>query len=383
MSAGAVDLQGVLGAFLPRYLEGHRLHPRQRQICTHIRSCRTAALGGELEACERCEYRAPVRYRSCRDRHCPRCQGRASARWSERERESLLPGTYHHLVFTLPDGLNPWVQLYPRVLYAQLIESAWATLAAFGRDPRRLGGQLGATAVLHTWGQTLTQHVHCLVPGGALTEQGTWRAARSTYLFPVRALSRRFRGHLVSGLRRRAEAGELERTEREAVDAMLDALMVTEWVVYAKPCPGHAERVVGYLARYTHRTALSDGRLLGIEGERVALRYTDRRDRDRDKVLWIEGTELIRRFLLHVLPKGLMRIRHYGFLANRCRAERVRQIRHALEHPEASCATPKPSRAGAPPAHPNLGAAPRRCPRCRRAVLRTRILPATPRRDGG
>jgi hypothetical protein len=385
MSAGASDLQSVLGAFLPRYLEGHRLHPRQRQICAHIRACRTAALGGEVDSCERCEYRAPVRYRSCRDRHCPKCQGRASARWSERERDSLLPVTYHHLVFTIPDGLNPWVQLYPRVLYAQLFESAWATLSAFGRDPRRLGGQLGATAVLHTWGQTLTQHVHlhCLVPGGALTEAGTWSPARSTYLFPVRALSRRFRGHFVAGLRRRAEAGELARTEPAAVDAMLDALMATEWVVYAKPCPGHAEQVVGYLARYTHRTALTDRRLLGVDGERVGLRYTDRRDQDRAKVLWLEGTELIRRFLLHVLPKGLMRIRHYGFLANRCRAERVHQIRHALEHPQAPSGAEEPSRAVVASGVPTRGGAPRPCPRCRRGAPRTRILPPAPRRDGG
>ena len=308
MNAPGTDLQSVLGAFLPRYLEGRALHPRQRQVCAHIETCRTPALGGYVEGCERCEYRGPVRYRSCRDRHCPKCQGRASLEWSERERQALLPVTYHHLVLTVPDALNHWVQLYPRALYAQLFESAWATLSAFAADPRRLGGQLGGTAALHTWGQTLTQHVHLhwLIPGGVLTEAGLWRAARGNYLFPVRALSRRFRGHFVAGLRRRALAGELERTAAQEVDAMLDALMATEWIVYTKPCLGHAERVVAYLARYTHRTALSDRRLLGVEGGRVALRYTDYRDRRREKVLWLEGTELIRRFLLHVLPKGFM-----------------------------------------------------------------------------
>ena len=239
MSAAGTDLQRVLATFLPRYRHEHALHPRQRQVCAHIRDCRTAALGGLVEGCERCEYQSPPRFNSCRDRHCPKCQGRAAAQWGERQRERLLPVTYYHLVFTVPDALNPWVQLCPRVLYAQLFASAWATLSAFAANPRRLGGQLGATLVLHTWGRTLIQHVHlhCLVPGGVLTAAGEWCPAKGAYLFPVRALSRRFRGHFVAGLRRRQRAGELERLDPEAVDGMLDALMASDWVVY---CPSPA-----------------------------------------------------------------------------------------------------------------------------------------------
>ena len=386
MSAGVTDLQSLLDGFLPRYLEQRTVHPRQRQVCAHIRSCRTAALGGYVQACERCDYETPERYRGCGDRHCPKCQGRACAAWCERQRNGLLPVTYHHLVFTVPDALNPWVQLYPRALYAQLFDSAWSTRSAFARDAKRLGGQLGASAVLHTWGQTLTQHVHlhCLVPGGVLTEDGAWQPAKGSYLFPVRALSRHFRGHFVAGLRRRAGAGELARTVPAAVEVMLDTVMARDWVVYSKPCPGHAEQVLGYLSRYTHRTAVSDRRLVGVDGERVALRYTDHRDAHRERVLWLDATELIRRFLLHVLPKGLMRIRHFGFLANRCRTARVHHIRELLAHEPAAehraeqAADPNASSGDLVPARPR-----RRCPRCRVGSLQLRKLPPSPRFPGG
>jgi len=384
MSAAGTDLQRVLATFLPRYRHEHALHPRQRQVCAHIRDCRTAALGGLVEGCERCEYQSPPRFNSCRDRHCPKCQGRAAAQWGERQRERLLPVTYYHLVFTVPDALNPWGQLCPRVLYTQLFASAWATLSAFAANPRRLGGQLGATLVLHTWGRTLIQHVHlhCLVPGGVLTAAGEWCPAKGAYLFPVRALSRRFRGHFVAGLRRRQRAGELERLDPEAVDGMLDALMATDWVVYAKSCLGHTESVVAYLARYTHRTALSDQRLIGIEGERVGLRYTDHRDGQR-KALWLDATELIRRFLLHVLPKGLMRIRHYGFLANRCRSERLRQIRDALARSAEDPGNhPGGDDAGQSPQAPSPASQAPRCPRCRSGRLRLIVL-APVRIEGG
>jgi hypothetical protein len=229
------------------------------------------------------------------------------------------------------------------------------------------------TAVLHTWGQTLTQHVHlhCLVPGGALSGEGRWRIAKGSYLFPIRALSRRFRGHFVSALRRRAQAGALGRVgDAVAIDAMLDTLMAKDWVVYAKPCIGHTERVVGYLGRYTHRIALSDRRLVGINATRVGLRYTDYRDGGRHKTTWLEGTELVRRFLLHVLPKGLMRIRHYGFLANRCWSTRVHQIRRALE-----MADDEVPKRDADTATPDTEP----CPRCRSARLRAVALLAPQR----
>ena len=214
-----------------------------------------------------------------------------------------------------------------------MFESVWATLRAFGADPKRLDGQLGMTAVLHTWGQTVTRHVHlhCLVPGGALTGQGQWHPANTTGLFPVRALSRHVRGGFVSRLRQAIEAGSFQRlTDTKQIDTVLDALMDTEWAVYSKPCLTRTETVITYLGRYSHRTALSDARIRSHTNGKVALAYKDYRD-GQNKVMNLDAAELLRRYLLHVLPKGLMRIRHYGVLANRCRRRRLATIREAIE----------------------------------------------------
>ena len=329
----ATGMQGVLARFLGGYAKTHRLSPRQRQVCAHIGACRTAALGGLRLACEQCDY-GITHYYACRDRHCPRCQQRDAARWCERQRQSVLPVPYYHVVFTLPHTLNRWVQLHPEVIYGLLFHSVWATLKAFAADPRRLGGELGMSAVLHTWGENLAQHVHlhCLIPGGALGDDGRWRAARSTYLFPVRALSRHVRGTMVGRLRRAHTRGELHRITRPGdIDATLDTLMQTEWVVYSKSCLSHTDTVLAYLARYTHRTAISDRRIVGVDSERVRFRCKDTRDGGAHRVMQLEGEEFLRRFLLHVLPKGLMRIRHYGWLANRCRRACLARIRASLE----------------------------------------------------
>jgi hypothetical protein len=342
-------------------------------VCAHIGDCRTAALGGFAWACDSCGHHQHV-FHACRDRHCPRCQRSASEQWCARQREAVLPVTYYHVVFTLPHDLNPWVEAQPRLLYALLFEAAWATLSTFAADPKRLGGRLGMTAVLHTWGQALTRHVHlhCLIPGGAIAADGSWHAARSTMLFPVRALSRHVRGGFVSRLRAAADAGRLERIEPAQVEAILDRLMRTDWVVYAKPCVSGAETVVDYLGRYSHRTALTDGRLLGFDGEQVQLAYKDYRDGDRRKVMTLDAEELLRRFLLHVLPAGFMRIRHFGFLANRCRSRCLAQIRIAL-----ATAPPRSDDAGE-----GAGGAPAPvtlpCPRCRQGRLRA-VSPLPPR----
>jgi hypothetical protein len=335
------------------------LSPRQWQVCAHLRDCRTAAMGGlELE-CDHCGHR-PEHFFSCRDRHCPHCQFRATRHWCERQRAAVLPVPYYHLVFTLPHRLNPWLQLHAEVLYALLFKVVWETLVGFGSDPKRLDGQLGMTAVLHTWGQTLVRHVHlhCLLPGGALGADGHWHAAKGGSLFPVRALSNGFRGRFVSALRQARGDGKLAKIEDPAqVDAMLDALMATDWVVYAKRCVTRTETVVDYLGRYTHGIALSESRLLDFDGETVKLAYTDYRD-NRRKVMDLDGAELIRRFLLHVLPKGFMRVRHFGFLANRCRAERLRRIFAAIDAIPAA----EPEAENADDGRP--------CPKCRTGRLR-------------
>jgi hypothetical protein len=368
------SLQAVIHACLGDPGEAG-LNPRQRQVCYHILDCRTAALGGFALECDQCQDRAFL-YHACRDRHCPRCQRRASLDWCERQRAAVLPVTYHHLVFTLPDTLNGWVEVHPQEVYALLFETVWATLSAFGTDPKRLDGQLGMTAVLHTWGQTLVRHVHlhCLVPGGAITAGGAWHPAKSTYLFPVRALSRHFRGGFVSRLRRAFEAGLLPRVQdRGEVDRVLKALMGTEWVVYSKPCLGRTETVVDYLGRYSHRIALSDSRLLSFDGESVDLAYKDYRDGGK-KVMTLTGEELVRRFLLHVLPKGFMRVRHFGFLANRCRARRLSEIRTGLEAPPPQAAEAKEETVpfdGYP------------CPKCRKGRMQVTAHLAPQRRNGG
>lgn len=328
------DLQAVFARFLPAYQASRPLDARRQQVTRHIGQCRTPALGGRYWLCDRCDYGRTI-YFACRDRHCPRCQQRASRRWAEREAQAVLPVAYYHVVFTLPHTLNGWAQLHPAVIYDSLFAATSGTLKAFAADSKRLGGELGLTAVLHTWGQTLSQHIHlhCLIPGGVLTASGEWRAAKGHYLFPVRALARYFRGRLVSGLRRAAGAGALSRVAPEEVDHRLAEVMGAEAVVYAKPCLGYTETVVGYLARYSHRIAISNTRILGIDDESVALRYTDYADAQRCKVMRLAGVEFVRRFLLHVLPKGFMRIRHYGFLANRTRRAKLARIGACLNRP--------------------------------------------------
>jgi hypothetical protein len=281
------DLQTVIRQFLPRYREAHTLSPRQAEVCHHLGACRTEALGGVQLHCDHCDYEQPW-YCACGDRHCPKCQGRATQAWCDKQCEAVLPVTYYHLVFTLPHELNPWVVRHPEVIYRLLFKAVWATLKAFGADPKRLGGQLGVTAVLHTWGQQLWRHVHvhCLIPGGALDADGQWHAARSTYLFPDRALAHCFRGKLVSALRHAYQQGELERlTNPGEVDAVLKRLMGLDWVVYTKPWIRDAQTVVAYLSRYTHRTAISDARIGEISEDDVAVRYKDYQDNDRWKTL--------------------------------------------------------------------------------------------------
>jgi len=293
--------------------------------------------------------------------------------------QSVLPVTYYHRVFTLPHTLNGWIELHPEVIYRLLFQCVWETLDHFGQDPKRLQGTLGMTAVLHTWGQNLSRHVHlhCLIPGGALTEAGDWNPAKSNDLFPVKALSRYFRGRMVSQLRQSVQHGELQRVTRaQEVDTLLDTLMQCDWVVYSKAWLKQAETVVSYLARYSRKTALSNTRILAIGQEKVEFRYKDYPDHNRNKVMALDGVELIRRFLLHILPKGFMRIRHYGFLANRCRRQKLAQIRQCLQTAD----TQEPVQSLAVengPCHMTAKDKLQTCPKCKAAswVVVAEILP--------
>ena len=327
----SLSVQQLLQQHLDSYSHTHKLDSHRLKVCRHLLNCHTPALGGLQYQCDHCESQVPL-YHSCRDRHCPQCQQRATKRWTERQQQDVLPVTYYHLVFTLPHELNSWMQLHPEEIYSMLFQCVWQTLKAFAADPKRLNGKLGMTAVLHTWGQNMSQHVHlhCLIPGGALGEDQQWHGAHSTYLFPVKALSRCFRGKMVSALRTCASQGKLHRITRvDEVDSILNQLMQKNWVVYSKHCLNHTDRIIAYLARYSHRIAISNQRLIGMENEQVTFSYKNYRENE-PSIMKLHCTEFIRRFLMHVLPKGLMRIRHYGLLSNRCRKTSLTIIRKAL-----------------------------------------------------
>ena len=336
-----VELADIFRAYGGAYGAGHRLSAVQRRAMRAIVACRTAVLGGHLHACDACGEQRYT-YHSCRNRHCPKCQTRAKERWLEARRRELLATPYFHVVFTLPHQLNALAQGNPRLIYRLLFAAASQTLLEFGANPRWLGGQIGATLILHTWGQTLTQHihVHALVTGGGLAA-GHWRSAKRGFLFPVRALSQVFRGKYLAALVGAFEHGHVRLAgsttplaEAPHRQALLAALRAQPWVVYAKsPMAGPAQ-VLEYLGRYAHRVALSNERLLSMDGTAVRFRYKDYAHASRTRVMTLEAHEFMHRFLLHVLPRHFVRIRHYGLLGNRRKGRALAQCRAALRQPE-------------------------------------------------
>jgi hypothetical protein len=281
-----------------------------------------------------------ITYNSCRNRHCPKCQALTTERWLAARRADLLPIPYFHVVFTLPHDLNALAQGNPRVIYALLFRAAADTLLAFGRGPRHLGGTIGITAILHTWGQNLSQHLHlhCLVTAGALAaDRSRWIAGRASFLFPVRALTTVFRAKYLAGLQQAFDAGHLHfaggtanLARRSAFVGFVGGLRTVDWIVYAKRPFAGPEHVLAYLGRYTHRVALSNDRLVELGAGCVRFRWKDYADHDRMKILTLPADEFLRRFLLHVVPRGFMRIRHFGLLANRTRRATLARCRSLL-----------------------------------------------------
>lgn len=334
-----LELADIVRVHGDAYRRTHRLATVQHRALRAIAACRTAVLGGHRETCDRCGA-VRITYNSCRNRHCPKCQTFTKERWLAARKADLLPIPYFHVVFTLPHLLNALAQGNPRVLYGLLFRAAADTLLTLGRDPRHLGGTIGITAILHTWGQTLTQHLHlhCLVTGGALSADGAqWIAGRASFLFPVRALAMVFRAKYIEGLQRAATAGQLtfagstaNLADRDAFTAFLGGLRTVDWVVYAKPPFAGPEQVLEYLGRYTHRVALSNDRLVEHRDGCVRFRWKDYADHDRRKVMTLAADEFLRRFLLHVMPRGFMRIRHFGLLANHARREALTRCRDLL-----------------------------------------------------
>ena len=372
-----VDLADLVRSHGAAYREADRLTRGQHRALRAIAACRTAALGGHTEACDVCGA-TRIAYNSCRNRHCPKCQTLAKERWLAARQADLLPVEYFHVVFTLPHTLNPLAQGNPRVCYALLFQAARETLAAFGDDPRHLGGEIGGLAILHTWGQTLEQHLHlhCLVLGGALARDRTrWLPATPGFLFPVRALAQVFRGKYLAGLRQAFTRQQLrfagsvtDLAEPAAFAAFVATCRATDWVVYAKPPFAGPAQVLEYLGRYTHRVAISNDRLVrGADGQ-VRFRWTDYAHGDRVKTMTLPAAEFLRRFLLHVLPGGFVRIRHCGFLANRGRTAKLAQCRALLAVPPSP--PPIPPEAVTALVHRLTGVDLTPCPVCRAGRLR-------------
>jgi hypothetical protein len=342
-SRPVLEVADVVRATGDAYRASHRLSFQQERVLAAVASCRTAALGGHRAQCDQCGA-VSISYCSCRNRHCPKCQTLAKQRWLERQCADLLDIDYWHLVFTLPHALNALAQGNPRVIYRLLFGAAAQTLLEFGRNPHWLGGELGITLVLHTWGQRLDQHihVHCVVTGGALSEDGErWIPANPGFLFPVRALSAVFRGKYLDTLAQAYQNGELHfggstklLAEPAAFGGFLDTLKGHDWVVYAKPPFAGAEQVLAYLGRYTHRVAIANHRLVSFEDGEVRFRWRDYAHGNKTKVMALGAEEFLRRFLLHTLPSGFVKIRHYGLLGNRCRHEKVARCRVLLDQPE-------------------------------------------------
>ena len=319
---------------------GHRLSRAQQRVFAAIGACRTAALGGHVAACNHCDHQK-ISYNSCRNRHCPKCQAMARAEWLARRQAELLPIPYFHLVFTLPAEMAALALQNKRLMYGLLFEAASQTIAQVAANPRHLGAhEVGVLAVLHTWGQNLLHHphLHCVVSGGGLSQDGaSWIASRSDFFLPVRVLSRVFRNKYCQLLRQAYEAGALEfygalapLAEPSAFRRWLAAAAGREWVVYAKPPFREPLCVLKYLAGYTHRVAISNRRLLKYQAGRVTFQYKDYAHGSHTRRMTLAASEFIRRFLLHVLPTGFMRIRHYGYLANRHRQEKLALCRRLL-----------------------------------------------------
>ncbi len=350
--APRVGLAEVLRRHGPAYLATHPLSVAKAKVwrampqghfLRGVLGCRTAALGGHVETCDACGTTRHV-YHSCRNRHCPLCQTRAKEAWLTARQREVLPVPYFrpegsplggHLVFTLPHDLNGLIGQCPRVLYEMLFGAVSATLTEFATNPRWLGGTAAFTLVLHTWKQDLRRHVHihALVPGGALTANGDWVAAKQGFLFPITALSTVFRGKFVAALKAARQGGKL-RTQAPIEEAawaiLLARLYVHDWVVYAKHALGGPEQVLDYLGRYTHRVAISNERILGIDKDAVRIRVRDWANADKKRTISVPAQTFIERFLLHVLPKGFKRIRHYGLLGPAGKKTKLAQARGAL-----------------------------------------------------
>ncbi len=336
-----LEVADVFHFYGEQYRQSHNQPYEQIKVMRHIQACRTASLGGHVEQCNECGFER-ISYNSCRDRHCPKCQTMTKERWLNDRKAELLPCGYFHLVFTLPHTLNPIVLCNKKIMLAILFAAVNETLQAFANDPQwRLNGQLGIIAVLHTWSQNLLDHfhLHCLVPAGAYsTAQNKWTPARKSFLFRIKSLAKEFRKRYLRKLEKAYQKNELifpgktaSIGAQKAFGEMSQELSETDWIAYAKRPFAGPEQVLEYLGRYTHRVAISNNRIISIDNGMVAFTYRDRRSKNEKKTMSLNADEFIRRFLLHVLPKGFMKIRYFGFLSNIKKKKYIPIIRQLIK----------------------------------------------------
>ena len=347
MPRPAFELAGIVRRFGQAFRAASAVSRAQARVLRAIEVCRTAVLGGHVEQCGQCSH-TRISYNSCRNRHCPKCQNAERTRWVEERKRELLPVAYFHVVFTLPAQIARIAYYNPRLLYAMLFRIAAETLLTIARDPQHLGAEIGFFAVLHTWGQNLLHHphVHCLVPGGGLSSDGTrWISCRPRFVLPVAVLSCLFRRRFLEALQEAFDQGKLRLLgelqplrEAQRFAAYLEPLRHVKWVVHAKPPFGGPAQVLEYLGRYTHRVALSNDRILAVGERDVTFQWKDYRNgsgRTKSRRMTLDGGEFLRRFLIHVLPDRFQRIRHCGFLANRHRRQKLELCRRLLSAPAA------------------------------------------------
>jgi hypothetical protein len=338
----SLEVADIFRAYGTAYRQAHERPLRHLRAMRAIEICRTAELGGHVDECDHCGQ-LRISYNSCRNRHCPKCQGLDKERWLEARKRDLLPTPYFHSVFTLPDGMRALALRNQNVVYSILFMSASQSIKELTEDPKHLGAEVGFIAVLHTWSQTLMDHphLHCIVTGGGLSPHGKrWVPCKGGFFLPVKGLSRLFRGKFLAYFKEAYEKGKLAfpgeialLKEKSAFKRLVKDLYEQEWVVYCKPSFRSAEMVMDYLGRYTHRVAISNERLVKVEHGKVTFRYRDRSDNDTVKVMTLDASEFIRRFLLHILPDGFMKIRHYGILSNRNRKYKLAVCKKLLGTP--------------------------------------------------
>lgn len=343
------EVADILREYWPQLQQKGNLNSWQLRTLDAIKRCRTASLGGHIDGCTNCGQ-ILVSYNSCRNRHCPKCQGQKREQWIQAREEELLPVSYFHVVFTIPDTLNHLCLFKAKLIYNTLFKTAWSVINSFGHDKNWLGAQTGMISILHTWGQTLSlhPHLHCIIPGGGLTKDGRWITSKTIgkYLFSVKAMSKVFRARFIEELK--AQIPDL------LTEELRQELYSKDWVVYAKRPFGSVHSVIEYLGRYTHKIAISNHRLQDIRGGEVSFTYKDYKDNGKKTLMTLGVVEFIRRFAMHILDKGLVRIRHYGILSNTAKQEAIPLIRAQL--PE-MCIKNKE---GAKPELFN----PRKCPCC-------------------